>query len=408
MRNRVLVLVFLGIFVSLAWGDTAKGEGDFHSLVIKLYSFSPSKLNKEDMQLRSKELDSFWGKVSSDRARLLPNLRQELGEISNPPFFYYDGAKLLLSLSNDKADKQIAVAAIARSDLSDIEPTDYIRTTMRLGADGIDTSSAAFRVLDYPKFKVFVPTHSLTLDQDYSLIFMLYQLHEDVIVEKVINRLRKEKDLTATKSLLRVLWYAATPVADEAIARVAKDSVASDDVRQFSANLSKETEEIAALPLFKIEKLRKQLAFSKALRKAAPIFSSNQKGKSMSKEEIEVFKLFLEALRDSEEEMGKTILKDIAQNRDGTVPNDVSNYAKSLLKGDGKLSPSVHRTLPQDDVADLKKLRQTILSGLNDEVLYDFNAIAVLIRWSQAKTAAQKDGQETDQPVVPPDRSRSR
>ena len=271
---------------------------------------------------------------------------------------------------------------------------------MKLGAEGIDTSIAAFKVLDYPNFKVFVPAHSLTLEQSYSLVFMLYQLREDMIVEKTINRLQGEKNPTAVKSLLRVLWYAATPAADEIIAKFAKDTTTSDDVRKFAVELQNDTEQIAGLPLFEIEKLRKQLAFSKAIRKAAPVLSAHKKGEPMSKEEIELMKLFLRALFDSDED----ILTDIAKNRDGTVPKEISDYAEGLLKGDKSLSHATPVGPPEDNITDLKNLRQTVLSALNDEVLYDFNAIAALIRWHQAKRAGQKAGQANAQPDVGADR----
>ena len=50
MKNVVLLLVFLGILVSPVWGDSVKGGVDFHSLVTDHYSFSPSKLTKEERE----------------------------------------------------------------------------------------------------------------------------------------------------------------------------------------------------------------------------------------------------------------------------------------------------------------------------------------------------------------------
>jgi hypothetical protein len=395
MKNGLLVLLFLTTVISPSSAIAAANEDDFHSLIVEHYSFSPPKLSNEERELKSKALDSFWSWVSSDRVTLLPKLREELDRTDNSPFFYYDGSKLLLSLSKETKDKQLAVMAIARSDLSEIQAEDYVRTILRLGTEGIDTVNAAFRVLDYPDFTVVVPAHSLKLGQDYSLILMVLQLPDYLFVEKAIRRLQGEKDRTARKSLLRALWCAATDLGDETIARVASDASAPDEVRKFASGLLDETTEIISLPASTIEKLWREVALSQALRKAGPALFVNRKDKSVSKDQIESIKLFMEALSDSGEETARRMLSDFAKNSDGSFPTEISRYADHLLNDDGKSRPP---SLPPSDVASLKSLRRAALSGVTDEALYDFRFITAIIRWSQGNKARQDKDKEIGQP----------
>jgi len=45
--------------------------------------------------------------VKADLVHNLPLLRAELANLANPAFFFYDGSKLLFSLSKDKADQAL-------------------------------------------------------------------------------------------------------------------------------------------------------------------------------------------------------------------------------------------------------------------------------------------------------------
>jgi len=168
-------------------------------------------------------LDEFWNKAKAQASTTVPNLRRELGDFSNPPFFLYDGSMLLLSLSDSNADRQIALAAMAHCDLRDVQATDYFIQVHRLAGLNENTTDAALHVLDLPDFKVFIPQHSLTLGQDYVLVYLLLPTDEGFWINPALERLRREKDETAQKSLLLVLWYAQTEAADRGITAFADD-----------------------------------------------------------------------------------------------------------------------------------------------------------------------------------------
>jgi hypothetical protein len=199
------------------------GTGDVHAEIQKVYNFQPHTLTKAQITEKSAFLDEFWTKAKFQREAYVPELRRELADFNNPPFFLFDGSQLLLSLSKDAADRKIILAAIAHSDLRDLQSTDYFLLVQSMAAQGEDTTAAAFHILTEPKFQVFIPQHSLTLAQNYCLAYMLLPSNEDFWIKPAIERLRGENDGTAQKSLLLLLWYAQTADSDKAIVDFSAD-----------------------------------------------------------------------------------------------------------------------------------------------------------------------------------------
>lgn len=243
MSGRLCAVAIVGLVALLPLLASSAAPGDeFAQTVRSLYSFQPHTLTDDQITDKSKELDTFWERVKSDPARYLSLLRHALADGTSPSFFSYDGSKLLLSLSPEREDQQLALTAIPRCDLRDVQHKDYLFTVFRLAAQGLDTSEAAFKILEDPKFQVIVPEHALTLGQDFSLIYMLLPTSEDFHVGRAIDRLSVERDVTAQKSLLRLLWYTVTDAGDQAITRVAGSERHAAEVREFARDLSSTTE----------------------------------------------------------------------------------------------------------------------------------------------------------------------
>jgi hypothetical protein len=186
---------------------------------------------------KSNVLDQFWAQAKSHRADYVPALRQELSDFSNPPFFLYDGSVLLLTMSDTPADRKIALAAMAHCDLRDVQPNDYFHQVHRMAALGEDTTAAAFHVLDDPKYQVVVPQHALTLGQNYVLVYLLLPTEQSYWEQPAIERLAREPDETAQRSLLLLLWYAQTTPADHAIAGFAQDAAMPAASRTYAGEL---------------------------------------------------------------------------------------------------------------------------------------------------------------------------
>jgi len=204
--------------------QATSSRGDLHAEIRSVYNFQPHTLNHAQIEQKSALLDEFWAKAKSQSEVYVPGLRRELADFSNPPFFLFDGSKLLMSLSKDPADRKIILAAVAQSDLRDLQLKDYFLLVHSLAAQGEDTTAAAFHILTQPKFQVFIPQHSLTLGQDYCLIYMLLPTNQDFWLRPAVERLHGENDVTAQKSLLLLLWYAQTPDSDKAIADFSTDA----------------------------------------------------------------------------------------------------------------------------------------------------------------------------------------
>lgn len=189
------------------------------------------------MEAKSGELDRFWDKVNGDKDRYLPLLRVELQATDNPSFFYYDGSGLLLSLSKNIDDQKIALAAIPRADLADVQHANYLQTIHMLAMNELDTSDAALRILDYPDFEAYIPMHALALGHDYSLICMLIPTKEEFYLQKLIARLSEEKNVTAQKSIIQVLWYTVTREGDRAIRQFVEDERKPAESRKWGKEL---------------------------------------------------------------------------------------------------------------------------------------------------------------------------
>jgi hypothetical protein len=241
VKRRILYGLLFAFFLS---PSTATAQSaSIHQQIVETYSFQPHLLSTQQISQKSAILDQFWTKAKKESSLYIPELRKELGELKNPPFFLYDGSMLLLSLSNTPSDRKIALAAMAHCDLRDVQTKDYFLQVHRMATLNEDTTAAAFHVLEQPDFKVFIPQHSLMLGQNYVLVYLLLPTNEDYWLQRAMDRLKTESDDTAQKSLLLLLWYAQTDAADRAIAALAGDtskpSTAHDYAQKILQNKNK-------------------------------------------------------------------------------------------------------------------------------------------------------------------------
>jgi hypothetical protein len=221
--SRICCIVALFLLPAVA----AESQGttrsaDVHAEIQTVYNFQPHTLTSAQITEKSAVPDQFWNKAKSERDIYVPALRKELADFSNSPYFLFDGSELLRSLSSEPADRQIVLAAIAHSDLRDLQLKTYFLLVQNMAAQGEDTTAAAFHILEQPKFQVFIPQHALTLAQDYCLVHMLLPTNQDFWIQPAIQRLHAESDVTAQKSLL-LLWYAQTADSDKAPAEFSSD-----------------------------------------------------------------------------------------------------------------------------------------------------------------------------------------
>jgi hypothetical protein len=226
-------LVPLLLIASSATGQSAP----IHRQIQQTYNFQPHLLSNTEITEKSAVLDQFWTRSKAEPSLYIPALRQELSDFKNPIFFLYDGSMLLLSLSDTPIDRKIALAAMARCDLRDVQAKDYFLQVHRMATLNEDTTAAGFYVLEQPKFTVFIPQHVLTLGQNYVLIYLLLPTDQDYWLQPAMDRLKTERDETAQKSLLLLLWYAQTDAADQAMSAFAGDASKPSASRTYAREL---------------------------------------------------------------------------------------------------------------------------------------------------------------------------
>ena len=236
MRRSWACALLLGLG-AVAHAQTPVDPGALHAEIASVYAVVPHRLDEAGQKAAAERMDGFWKKLSADPAHGVPALRMELQRTDQPAFFYYDGAHLLARLSTDKDSLAVALNAIGRAPLEDVDAADYVDFVRFFSAHGLDAHAAAMRILDEKTFKVSVPQHALMLGKDYALVSMLYVQPEDTFVPAVVERLAKERDADSAKALLLAAWYSATPAADTALRQVADDAKADAAVRAYAREL---------------------------------------------------------------------------------------------------------------------------------------------------------------------------
>lgn len=224
--------IFLGLLFA-APAAAAVDDAYFRSV----YTVNPIDLTDDQQKEKSAELDKIWSGVKANPDELLPLLRRELASTDMQPFFYYDGGKLLMSLSKTPEDTRLVLSAFLKVNLDQIQHTDYLRTVHWLAVQGYDTTDAALNVLNFPKFKAFIPQHYLTLGQDYSFLYMVVPLSEELYLDSLVARLTQETDETAVRSLLLTIWYTVTKKGNAALDTYAKNPKHPEGLRAYAAEL---------------------------------------------------------------------------------------------------------------------------------------------------------------------------
>ncbi|MES2649288.1 MAG: hypothetical protein V4717_20585 [Bacteroidota bacterium] len=226
-----LIAIIISTFVAtFALGQTLSQEID------NIYNFQPSKLSDKEQESKFPALDEFWNKVKGDTSNYLPQLRAELMQTGHNAYFYYDGSGLLLSLSDTKSDKNIAVKAIAKCDLSDISRKIYVSTLNKLAQDGIDVTEAAVRILYEDKFSFFLPQHAMSFNQGYCLTYMLLPQKNNKYVDTLISMFASISK-TAKILVITTLWFAYLCKGDNFLQSVMTDQTLDKDVRAYAKKL---------------------------------------------------------------------------------------------------------------------------------------------------------------------------
>lgn len=235
LQLAVAAFALCGSLLAAAAAQSISTQAEMHARVQSLYNFSPSKVTSEQRESKSAEMDGFWNEVKGRKDVELPLLRNELRDDTNSSFFFADGSGLLLSLSQSPNDQKLVAACLVQVDFDDFQSRQYLYEVHSLATKGIDVTPAALHMLDDPKFEVYLPEHgAYRLDQAACLLEALLPLPENVWLPAAMRRLKSERDETALKSLLLLLYYAQTDEADAELRSIAENAATPAAERDFA------------------------------------------------------------------------------------------------------------------------------------------------------------------------------
>jgi hypothetical protein len=219
----------------------AQSINDARADIRATYDFEPSTMTFDEQAHRAPALSALWNRYPNRPEVYAAALRAELQDGANRELLYCDGGMLLLAQSREQHDQALGLTSIQKCSLAEIQHTPYFYTMHSLAVRGIDTFDLQVRILSKPKYSVFIVQHALSLGQDYAFLYPLLVQDESTYVPRLLARLADERDDVARRSLVRALWYAATPEAESAIRAIATDpapgSPAKDDARKLLEKL---------------------------------------------------------------------------------------------------------------------------------------------------------------------------
>lgn len=355
-------------------------ESAFHQRVMRDYAIPPRELIPVAAEPVHRAWEALWNDVRADRERLLPELRRELAHPGVPPFFRYDGSRLLLSLSDAPSDRDIAAGAIALCDPGDVVGTEYVETVATLGRKGADVSGAALRVLDIPHFHAFSPPDPVAFNVGESLIYMLFSMPEERWVAKAAAKYQSVKSDDGRQALVLALHHSTTPEGDAVVRGVIVDNATSSQMRAFAASLvDRERRSNAAAPEH-VATVWRSLAFDDMLKTVVPAMMDARQGKG-GPDAAASLAASMRPLWTAGVEMGREMVRDAVG--DNTLPSVVRDAAKAVVAQSPPTDPIVAPS--SADLPTLLLKRRAAISRLNEESFQEFARLSGMIRWVRAR-----------------------
>lgn len=121
-------------------------------------------------------------------------------------FAVFDEAALLYSIDKSAESRDVIAQAVAKTDLSDVQPTDYVRMGLRLAHDGADIEPIARNYLEAPgNVTTYLPEHGGYELNRVNGALLLYGI---LPTEKIDDALSKEvKSQSAeTRNVAAAIW----------------------------------------------------------------------------------------------------------------------------------------------------------------------------------------------------------
>lgn len=205
------------------------------------------------------EIIALWEDAEKKAADYIPALKALLQQDGVIPYFYYDGAMMLLKLDVSPENLKLAASAMARCDVRSVARVHYVQTMVRLSLSGVEPSEAVLRILEEDGFQAIIPEHILILNQDWSFMVAASQIAPKAMIRAIRNRMKLPLSDTARSTLADWAWNACTPEADKLFSELwpaLPDGAAKDRFKRMASRMR--TIQVTDANFNRIEELREK------------------------------------------------------------------------------------------------------------------------------------------------------
>ena len=247
MRLRAIAVTSIAILATLvtyARPLYAQAEHEAQQDIQATYDFDASALTTAERSRTAQLLAGLWRRFAEQPGPYRAALRVELLSTGKREALYCDGGMLLLSQTTSNSDQSLALASIRKCSLAEIQQTPYFKAMHALAVRGADTFEWQLAMLAKPSYTVNMDKPVVTFAQEIAFAYPLLIQDEQRYVTRLVERLRKEQEPNAQKTLIRTLWYAATRESEAAIRLFAVSAAASaaakSEAKQLLGRISQE------------------------------------------------------------------------------------------------------------------------------------------------------------------------
>ena len=224
MKIYTLIIILVALSLS-SFGQS------FNTEIDRVFDFYPHKMTAEEQEAVYPKLDTLFDTVENDKEKYLPLLREELKSVNHNPYFYFDGGILLLLISKEKQDFQIAADALTKCDIKDLPYKVYLERLLYLSLNGADVIDASFVILNDTAFQVYIPQHALLLNYGEALQFILPRYQSDLYIDKLISEFEQIPTVEKKLSCIALFVYANNCKADKYLEKLRDDLTQSEKIR---------------------------------------------------------------------------------------------------------------------------------------------------------------------------------
>ena len=143
---------------------------------------------------------------------------------------------MLLSLTNNKSDKELAVEAMSKTDIDDIDRKIYVKTLNSIANDGVSVTKAAIKILADENYSFFIAQHGLTFNQGYCLTYMLVPQQDKSYVDTLVSIFKSLKP-ASQKAVITTLWFEYSCKGDSLLKAIQVDKSFDKEVREYAMKI---------------------------------------------------------------------------------------------------------------------------------------------------------------------------